>query len=400
MNYFVEPQKRIKVIGQYDVAVVGGGIAGVSAALAASRNGAKVILVEKQYMLGGLATAGLVTMYLPLCDGLGKQVGFGICEELLLLSIKHGCEENYPKAWIECGSFEEKAQKRYKVQFNASIFAILVEKLLVSEGVEILYGTTVCSVNVTNNKIDTLLLENKSGRTAITIKSVVDSTGDADICLYSGEKTAEFVQGNVLAAWYYCNENNKFKLKTLGFCDIPDKYKKSETQALSNIRYKGLEGKELSNMMIASHTSIFNDFIKKGDITNEHFLANIAITPQIRMTRRIDGCYVMDDTKSFQYFDDSVGMFSDWRKVGPIYELPFSTLHGTTVKNLISAGRCISVTDSMWDITRVIPVCAISGEAAGTAAAMSTDFDAIDIKELQSKLSSQGVKLHINELSK
>jgi len=101
----------------------------------------------------------------------------------------------------------------------------------------------------------------------------------------------------------------------------------------------------------------------------------------------------MDDTESFKNFDDSVGMFSDWRKAGPIYELPFSTLYGATIKNLITAGRCISVTDSMWDITRVIPVCAVSGEAAGTAAAMSTDFDTIDIQKLQSKLSSQGVIL-------
>ena len=70
----------------YDVAVCGGGIAGISAALAAAREGKKVILFEKQFMLGGLGTAGLVTIYLPLCDGYGHQVSFGIAEELLKLS--------------------------------------------------------------------------------------------------------------------------------------------------------------------------------------------------------------------------------------------------------------------------------------------------------------------------
>ena len=58
---------------EYDVAVCGGGVAGISAALAAAREGKRVVLFEKEYMLGGLGTAGLVTVYLPLCDGLGKQ---------------------------------------------------------------------------------------------------------------------------------------------------------------------------------------------------------------------------------------------------------------------------------------------------------------------------------------
>ena len=74
----------------YEVAVCGGGIAGISAALAAARQGKKVILFEKEYMLGGLGTAGLITIYLPLCDGYGHQVSFGIAEELLKLSITYG----------------------------------------------------------------------------------------------------------------------------------------------------------------------------------------------------------------------------------------------------------------------------------------------------------------------
>ena len=68
-----------------DVCVVGGGIGGIAAALAAKRSGKNVILAERAFMLGGLATAGLVTIYLPLCDGMGKQVSFGLAEELLRL---------------------------------------------------------------------------------------------------------------------------------------------------------------------------------------------------------------------------------------------------------------------------------------------------------------------------
>ena len=77
---------------RYDIAVCGGGFAGISAALAAARQGKRTLLLEKQFLLGGLGTAGLITIYLPLCDGFGHQVSFGIAEELLRLSIKHSYE--------------------------------------------------------------------------------------------------------------------------------------------------------------------------------------------------------------------------------------------------------------------------------------------------------------------
>lgn len=95
-----------------------------------------------------------------------------------------------------------------------------------------------------------------------------------------------------------------------------------------------------------------------------------------------------------KHFEDSVGLFSDWRKPGPVYELPLRTMYSGKVRNLAAAGRCISVTDDLWDITRVIPVCAVSGQAAGTALAMSRDLTMLDVKKLQEKLTEDGVKLH------
>jgi succinate dehydrogenase/fumarate reductase flavoprotein subunit len=93
---FVEEILKTKVIKEYDVAVCGGGFAGISATLAASRQGEKTVLFEKQFMLGGLGTAGIVTIYLPLCDGYGHQVSFGIAEELFRLSAVHGAEDGCP----------------------------------------------------------------------------------------------------------------------------------------------------------------------------------------------------------------------------------------------------------------------------------------------------------------
>jgi hypothetical protein len=108
------------------------------------------------------------------------------------------------------------------------------------------------------------------------------------------------------------------------------------------------------------------------------------------------GEYTLHDTEVHQYFEDSIGMVSDWRKRGPVYEVPYRTLYSAEVKNLICAGRCTSVTDSMWDIMRVIPCCAVTGQAAGTAAALNSDFSRVDVAQLQKILVQNGVVLHEN----
>ncbi len=378
-----------------DVAVAGGGIAGIAAALAAARRGASVILLERSFVLGGLATSGLVTIYLPLCDGEGEQVSFGIAEELLKLSVLHGTEGKYPPpmCWLGDGTKEERRMERYKLTFNPWLFAIDAEKLLLSEGAHILYGATAVAVGMENGKISHLIIEGKGGREAIKVKNcVIDCTGDADIAYMAGAPTAEFSYGNKLAAWYYFRDGEHGgDLTMLGICDDLSEKEK----LLTKKRYRALGTDELSDMTIDSHTSTLNDILKKRAGGAEIFPTAIATTPQVRMTRRIVGEYTMDDSEIRKHFPDSVGAFSDWRKSGPAYELPFRALYSGKVKNLLAAGRCISVTDDMWDITRVIPVCAVSGEAAGAAAAVTDDITTLDIKDLQRHLIANGVKITI-----
>ena len=383
-----------------DVLVCGGGFGGISAALAASRQGKKTILLEKLFMLGGLATAGLVTIYLPLCDGLGTQVSYGIAEELFRLSIKMGAEDNYPENWLDKNGTKTEKDKRFEVQFNPQLFAILAEQLLLSEGVEILYGSYAVATNVSDNKINAVIIENKSGRQAIKTKAVVDATGDCDIAHFSGAPCDTFKQGNVLAAWYYSTSKDGYRLNTLGFCDIPEDQKTAEYKEshLVNRRFTGLGDVELSEMTQLSHASTLNDIVKKREKDNSVFPVTIATTPQVRMTRKIVGEYILHDTEMHKYFYDSIGMVSDWRKRGPIYEVPFRTLYSKEIKNLITAGRCTSVSDSMWDIMRVIPCCSVTGQAAGIAATLTDDFANIDICELQSLLKENGVVLHENDL--
>ena len=151
-------------------------------------------------------------------------------------------------------------------------------------------------------------------------------------------------------------------------------------------------------MMQLSHASTLNDILKKRKTDGFIMPVTIATTPQIRMTRKIVGEYTLKSVEKHTYFEDSVGMVSDWRKRGPVYEVPFRTLYSKQVKNLITAGRCTSVTESMWDIMRVIPCCAVTGEAAGTAAAITDDFTTLDVTKLQEALTKNGVVLHEKDL--
>lgn len=379
----------------YNIAVCGGGFGGISAALAAAREGKKVILFEKEYVLGGLGTAGLVTIYLPLCDGVGHQVSFGIAEELLRLSIKYGEEAKYPENWLDGIGTRTEEDKRFQVQYNAQVFAILAEQLLTEAGVDILYGSYVIDAAVKDNKIEHLTVVNKTGKTDYYIDSVIDATGDADIAKFAGAPTETYKPGNLLAAWYYFTDVEGYKLKILGGSRMPKKLPgDAKVCEMYSNRYAALEAEELSLMTRLSHEQILHDWLKRRENDPEAVVSTIATIPQVRMTRRIIGDYTLTYDEMHKRFDDSIGMVSDWRKRGPVFEVPFRTLYNSSVRNLIMAGRCTSVDDELWDVMRVIPCCAVTGQAAGTAAAMTDDFSSIDITELQRKLEKSGVVLH------
>ena len=388
-----------------DVLVAGGGIAGVSAAIAAARRGARVTLIERSFQLGGLATSGLVTIYLPICDGMGRQVSFGIAEELLRLSVEHGWESDIekhvlPEIWLTDHTREERAAdgKRFDVQFNPHLFVMSLERVLRELGVRILYGATAVATSEKDGRIEAVIIESKSGREAITVdRCVVDATGDADLCQLSSAKTAIYSNGNTLAAWYYfTSEAPGAHLKMHGFTDVD--LRGTPEKALTKKNYTGIDVTEVSEMVCESHAAIEKDILARREKGETVIPSCIASIPQLRMTRRLKGLYELSDEDMHKPFEDSVGMVSNWRKRGPVYEIPFRTLRGAEVKNLLCAGRCISVTDAMWDITRVIPDCAVTGEAAGTAAAMTDDLDKLDISKLQATLVAAGVVLHESDL--
>ncbi len=400
----IEEKLQTPVTKDCDVLVCGGGFAGISAALAAARMGRKTVLLEREYLLGGLGTAGLISIYLPLCDGMGRQVCFGIVDELFRLSYSMGWEAKYPDNWLDSDdpALRNENTKRLQIRYNPYLFVMLAEKLLIEAGVEILYGTYVVGAVRAGDRISAVIVENKSGRQAIAGKSFVDTTGDCDIAHFAKAPTETFKQGNILAAWYYFLGQAGYDLKILGNSDIPDEEKLQPgakvVKKLVPQRFTGLDGDELSQMMLMSHRATLHDIIEKRKDDPSVVPTSLATIPQIRMTRRIAGEYELKEAQCHTYFADSVGLVSNWRKRGPVYEVPFGTLYNKEVKNLIVAGRCTSVDETMWDIMRVIPCCAVTGQAAGTAAAMTDDFATLDVAKLQEELRRQGVKLHENEL--
>ncbi len=395
----IHEQLETKISDTCDVLVCGGGIGGIAAALAAARSGKRVILTERGFLLGGLATAGLVTVYLPLCDGRGHQVSFGLAEELLRLSILHWHDESRGYLdWIASPDTpKDENSYRYIVNFNPQLFAIDAERLLLAEGVQLLYGTTAVSATRTESgdKLEAVIFENKSGRFAITATSFVDATGDADLAHFSNTPTALFGRGNLLAAWYYYSGESGYDLTMLGASEPPAGLDPSKGTVR---RFAGVTGEEISEFSCLAHERVLADWEARRAKDPAVQPLTVATIPQLRMTRRVAGEYTQDISELHTYFADSIGMVSDWRRRGPVYEVPFRTLYSGATKNLLFAGRITSVTDEMWDVMRVIPCCAVSGEAAGVAASLGDDMTALDVSALQAELARRGVKLHESEL--
>ena len=391
-----EPARELPVRYEgYDVVVAGGGVAGVAAALAAAEEGSRVLLLERMFGLGGLATLGLIAIYLPLDDGMGRQVSFGLAERLLRLSIAHGHQGRYPDTWLQAGG--KHGDQRFEVQYDPQVFAVLMEKALTEAGVRILYGTTVAGVLRRGNRVDGLIVENKSGRFAIPVRACVDATGDADVFHLAHAPTVLHAGGNPLAAWYYETWAGRYTLRMVGEADRRrDDAPAAPADAGTPGRISGVDAGEVSDMTLKSHLMSLEAFLKRGPVSESHGLSTLAAIPQLRMTRRICGARALDIADDHAHMADSVGMIGDWRRRGPVFEVPLGALYTQELNNVMAAGRIISVTDDMWDVTRVIPPCAVTGEAAGAALALTDDISRLDPACLQKVLRRRGVKLHLN----
>jgi hypothetical protein len=390
-----------EVCGEYDVIVAGGGVAGVAAALAAARYGAKTLLLEKMTVLGGLATAGNIVIYLPLCDGMGNKVIGGIAEELLWESIRYGGGD-LPPEW-EDRPRRTATQRRYRTGFNAPAFVLALDRVVGEAGVDLLLDTVFCLPVMETGCCRGVIVENKSGRQAYLCQAVVDATGDADLLARAGAPCEQ--QDNFLAYWAYGltedslqaavaqqNVTSLLKLIDLGSNTgggLPE----------GSLKYYGADVRQITEFLLRSRALALDELLKRG--MDKLVFTSFPSIPQLRTTRRLQGEYVMTPDDSGKRFEDSVGCIGDWRQAGPVYEVPYRALHSSKVVNVFAAGRNISAAGDTWEVTRVIPVAAATGQAAGVAATLISEGNCsageVDIQKLQQILAKDGILIHKGE---
>ena len=389
-------ETKVTVKDSYDIVVVGGGVAGVSAAVAAARNGAKTLLIEKTVALGGLGTIGLISWYEPLCNGKGKQLIAGIPEELIKLCVKYGFE-NMPAKWGGKG-VNPLDDKRYVARYSPYVFALGLIEYLEENNVDLIFDTLATYPKMDGNLCVGVEVETVAGRELYPAKAVIDATGTAVICDRAGIPTE--IGENYLS--YVTHEMNFIDVqelaKTGDFC-AARKWRGAGSNLAGNGQPQGmkmLHGVTAEDVTFYMTTGgkLVLERLKKQD-KNTYDLLAAPTMPQYRKVRRIIGDSEFLGTEDDLVPENTVGSFGDFRNPGRHFHLPYTTLFNSNFPNIFAAGRIISAKDEGWEITRVIPVAAMSGEAAGTAAALCVKNGVgapdLDIQLLQSTLKSAGV---------
>jgi len=387
----------------YDVTIAGGGIAGVAAALEAARNGMKTALIEKTVFTGGLATTGLINIYLPLCDGRGRQVIFGIAEELLKASILYG-PGDVPAPWLEDGQEARRSDIRYATEFNPASFTLALDELLQKAGVDIWLDTLVCGVRKKGNRVTGLEVETKNGRQLIDMSCVIDATGDADVAWRAGAPCAETdnflemwaIPASLSAARKAVEAQSGEPLVTTLRVGVWDGSPNLEDYP----KLRGTDVRDITKMVLDGRRLIREYYHARNSADGpksrwNQFPIALPAMAQFRTTRRIEGKVTLTDEHETSTFADSLGICGDWRKPGPIWEIPYGCLLPREIIGLLTAGRCIASDGNAWEATRVIPVAALTGQIAGLAASMAVSQsitpDLLDVRQLQEELTSRGM---------
>lgn len=384
----------------YDVAVIGGGIAGVAAALQAARSGMKTVLLEKTVLLGGLATTGLIYVYLPLCDGNGRQVSFGLTEELMRVSLKYG-PGDIPEKWSECQNAPE--AERFRCIFSPASFMLAIDELLEEAGVDTWLDTLVCDAELEGNRIVSAVVENTSGRGRIRAKQFIDASGDCTLARRAGIPCHD--EFNFLSVWaiQYNDKAEKTALGsklTMHTAGVPW----NPETAPEGTLFRGLSGKTVSDFVFKSRKMLRSAYETPDYDRKKLFPVKLPAMPQFRKIYSIDAAYVLDSGENNRRFEDSIGLCADWRKAGPVWEIPYrSLIPANPVGGFLAAGRCTGAKNDAWEVTRVIPPAALTGQVAGLAAAMCIKAGVepyeLDVTALQKELRDQhGFAIHLEDV--
>ena len=425
--------KEIPVRVETDVFVAGGGPAGVAAAVAAARNGCEVFLAEGTGCFGGMGTASLIPLFVTMTDGV-SLVAAGFCEEIMNRMIDGGC----------IGSW-------YDVRILPEVLKRIYDDIVTKAGVQYSFFTQVVDAAGHDGKIDYVVLHGKSGFYAVKAKIYIDCTGDADMAALAGAQYEKGDENGVMQPGTLCSEwagidwNTAVEMDHHGpleqaFRDgvfsapdrhIPGIFKSVGFMGNGSFGHAfGMDGTDERSLTeaIVSMRKIIPDYEKyyKNYLNGYEnmVLVGTGSLMGVRETRRVvcdyrislkdfvnraefeedeigRYCYPVDmhpSNASEEAYHESERMFRrDYRYgKGETYGIPYRILTPLGFDNLLVAGRCVSSDRYMLASIRVMPACFITGQAAGTAAAMTKDSEnvrRIDTLLLRKKLREAGAYL-------
>ena len=442
MNTVTEPARETPLVAEAEVVVLGGGPAGIAAAVAASRTGARTLLLERYGFLGGMGTAAMVTNFCGLhahINGSIQQVVRGVADDILeRLDRLDGLNPPHPVK-DPAGGPGTAAQA-----YDTSAYKLAADDLLQSAGVDIRFHAIAVGAAMEDDRVDAVLIETKSGRAAIRGEMFIDASGDADLAHWAGAPCAKGDADGFMAypttMFRLANVDDdramtegKPNLSALiaeaeGDYDLPRKTgiinpqaHKGEWRAnLTQISRDGapIDGSDWDDLSYAEtegrrQVQEYFRFLRDRVPGFENaYLLETAPQIGIRETRRIVGKTVLsgEDVLSCRDFDDRIGCngwpleqhqkgvtkWSFLRGRG-YHQIPYSISLPDGVANLLVAGRCASTTQDGQASLRVSGPCFAMGLAVGTAAAMARQTGAtpatLDVASLQKRLIADGAFL-------
>ncbi len=392
--------KKLTVKKNYDVIVAGGGVAGVAAAVSAAKNGFSTLLLEKSNILGGLATLGLINLFVPMCNGRGKQIIFGLCEKWTRKSALYGYD-TIPEEWKN-GEPKAYTEVRYTQRYSPYIFALQLTEELTASGADILYDCIACDPVMEGNVCRGVITESKGGTELYGCKMLIDVTGDCDVlrrggvpCASRGNFFSYFGKMISLASCKSAVEKGNifhaFQGISGGSINLFGDHQPKDVPM-----WTGLSAQEVTDYLVRNQLLMLEKL--KGDDRLSRDVAMLPLMPQFRTTAHLVGDYSLKVSDAYRHFDDSVCAINDFEHRDHLFEVPLRTLTRRDYPNMLTAGRSASGDGYGWDLLRVIPPAILTGQAAAEAACLAieekTAAASVDIGKLQAKLEKENVMIH------
>ena len=387
----VQPQRELPVLHTTDVLVVGGGPAGVSAAVAAKRTGVEVTLVERYGYFGGQWTGGLVLVVMAMNGKARNRVTCGIGEELLqrLDKMDQAVTGHQP------GTLPT---------VDAEALKYVMAEMIREAGVKVFLDCWGVDAVMEGDTVRGAVFESKSGRQAILAKMVVDATGDGDVFAAAGAEYEHLKYHIGLV----CRIGGLDKVD-VGKLPKEAKRRLGSPTPVPGVRWVNMGGPPADALNVADLTRLEMDHrrqiwrnleeIRKIPGGEKAYLLETAPQLGVRISRVLAGTkrLMYEDAKADKALPDVIGFGGMCYDLKNEWQIPYGALVPVKVENILAAGRCISAERKVLDPMRLIAPCFVTGHAAGAAAALAVKDGCrprdVEVPKLQKLLKAQGAYL-------